>query len=456
MGRIGSNPLPTTAVPTVTRLQLSDRKILILPPGRHADGNNLYLHVRGGSRAWILRFTFEEARHEMQLGNFPVLGLAEARDEAVRWLRELRAGRNPIEVRAAARRTAKALEQRESHTLEFMCRAHHERHLHVWRNPKHAAQWISSLENHVFSALGNRPIGIITPADLLDVLRPLNTEHHETAKRVRQRLEAVWEDAVLAGVAAGNLPAALIRQLRGPAKKKHFRSLDYRKLPEFVRQLRDSDAGLAVRLGFEFLILGCARTIEVRRARWSDMNRAERVWRIPGELMKSGEPHEVPLTDRMLAILDAVEPLSGGEGLVFPGYRQKALSDGAFLATLRRMKRNDETTVHGFRASFDTWASETTHLRAAIIEAALAHEEKNAVRAAYNRAEYWQQRVALAQQWTKYVTTLSEQVVPTVVETKDAISSFPVANTYAPPATGAGWQMNVSWSFSWNATVVTV
>jgi integrase len=381
---------------------LTGQKLLELGDGRHSDGNNLYLCIRGGSRAWVLIYRFGKKR-EMQLGTFPAMTLEEARLEALRWRRELNEGRDPLEVREAQRQAWEVQRLRLSHTLESRCRAYHEAHKHLWRNDKHADQWISSLEIHVFPKLGARPIASITAAQLLGLLRPLNLEHHETAKRIRQRLEAVWADAILEEITQGNPPAALIRHLRGPALKKNFKSLNYREVPGFVHRLRDSDAGLPVRLGLEFLILGCARTIEIRRARWADMNRADRIWRVPAELMKAGEPHDVPLTHRMLEILDAVEPLSGGEGLVFPGYRNEMLSDGAFLAVLRRMNRHREATVHGFRASFDTWASETTTFRAGIIEAALAHEEQNAVRAAYNRAEYWQQRVALADQWTKFV-----------------------------------------------------
>lgn len=388
---------------------LNDRKLATLPDGRHSDGNNLYLFVRGGSRGWVLRYKCGGRRREMLLGTYPVMSLDEGRQEALSWARVLREGRDPIEVRKAQRFAATVQMLRETNTLEQLCREYHANHSHLWRNRKHSGQWISSLETHVFPKLGDRPLQTISAANLLEILRPLNLVHHETAKRIRQRLEAVWSEAILADITRNNPPAALIRQLKGPAVKSHFKSLNYRLVPAFVKRLRDSDAGAAVRLGFEFLILSCARTIEIRCARWCDMNRTDRIWRIPAELMKAGQPHDVPLTDRMLAILDAVEPLSGGEGIVFPGYRGESLSDGAFLAVLRRMDRHRETTVHGFRASFDTWASETTPFRADIIEAALAHEEQNAVRAAYNRAEYWQQRVALAERWAEYITHSSDR-----------------------------------------------
>lgn len=387
-----------------TKFHLTDRKIAALREGRHADGHNLYIHVRGGSRLWVLRYVFGGKRREMQLGRYPELSLADARLEALRWKREHDAGRDPLAERAAQQKTQEAERQRASHTLERQCRDYHANHQATWRNPKHAEQWLASLERHIFPQLGSRPIAAVTADELLRILRPLNAQHHETAKRLRQRLEAVWVEAIIAGVAEYNHPATLVRSLRGPAVKRHFESLDYREVPAFLRQLRDSDAGLAVRTGFEFLILACARTVEVRMAAWNEFDLPHRVWKIPGERMKAGQPHEVPLTGRMLEILEAAKPLSGGEGIVFSGYRNEPLSDGAFLAVLRRMGRHQETTVHGFRASFSTWASETTHFRADIIEAALAHREADAVRAAYNRAQYWEQRVSLAGKWTDYVT----------------------------------------------------
>ncbi|MDE0854554.1 MAG: integrase arm-type DNA-binding domain-containing protein [Nevskia sp.] len=398
-------PLSTILMPVKKFEALTDRKIATLSDGRHSDGNNLYLFVRGGSRVWVFRYKIGDKRREMQLGIYPILTLREARHDALHWCRVLREGRDPLEVREAERSAAQLEKKREKQTLEQRCRDYHDTHKHLWRNPKHANQWLSSLETHIFPVLGHLPLYKVTAAQLLDVLKPLNLTHHETAKRIRQRLEAVWSEAILEDITKDNPPASLIRQLKGPAVKSHFRSLDYRVVPEFVQQLRDSDAGAAVRLGFEFLILACARTTEIRHAQWAEINRGDRVWRIPAARMKAGEPHDVPLTDRMLRILDAAAPLTGGKGHVFPGQSGKALSDGAFLATLRRMDRHHDTTVHGFRASFDTWASETTPFRTDIIEAALAHEEQNAVRAAYNRAEYWRQRVELADQWTKFLTT---------------------------------------------------
>jgi integrase len=389
---------------------LTGKKLAALGEGRHSDGNNLYLYIRGGSRGWVLIYRLgRKKKREMQIGSFPAMTLMEARQEALRWRRELHEGRDPIEVREAQRQAWEIERLRLSHTLERRCRDYYEAHKHLWKNRKHAHQWISSLETHVFPTLGDGPIATITAAQLLELLRPLNSTHHETAKRIRQRLEAVWAETTLEGITQGNPAGALIRHLKGPAIKNNFKSLNYREVPRFVKQLRDSDAGLTVRLGFEFLILGSARTVEIRRARWRDMNRTDRIWRVPGELMKAGEPHDVPLTDRMLEILDAVEPLSGKGGLVFPGYREEALSDGAFLAVLRRLNRHRETTVHGFRASFSTWANETTTVRASIIEAALAHQEEDAVRAAYNRAEYWEQRMTLAEQWTRYIASGSLQ-----------------------------------------------
>lgn len=388
----------------MTVLNAATLRSLSAKPGRHRVDDGLYLVVKAGARpSWLFRYvSVTGKRRDMSLGPFDVLSLPDARAEVQRWQQERIAGRDPIEVRRQLQQSASE-ESKRAVSLREYAKEYHELNRHKWRNHKHAAQWISSL-NHLGPLL-DQPIGSISSAALLKVLEELNKSHHETATRIRQRLEAVFDRAVIAGIVTANPATVLKRSLRSARNIEHLASLPFEKLPQFIRDLRDCDASQSTRLGFEWLILSAARTNEVQFARWSQINEQRTVWRIDAADMKVEEAHLVPITERMREILKAIEAQRGeGWDWIFPSPqgRKNAMSNGAFLAVIRRMGLAGTITTHGMRSSFSTWANETTQFRSEIVEAALSHDESNAVRAAYNRAQYWQQRVELAEAWEDY------------------------------------------------------
>lgn len=379
-------------------------KVLSATPGRHRVDDGLYLYVRkGGKPTWVFRYVAQGGkRRDMALGPLKAISLEVARAEVARWQSEREAGRDPIEVR----KTQVALATAESKgmvTLRDYATEYHELRKPTWKNEKHAAQWLSSLD-HLGKLMGE-PLAAITSGRLFEVLEPLNVSHHETAKRIRQRVGEIFDRAIIAGLVKANPAEPLQRALRAPAAKSHFASLSYKEVPAFIRQLRDSDAAQSTRLAFEWLVLSVGRTNEVIGARWSDISADRSRWSVQPEGMKNAEKHDVPITDRMRGILAAVEPQRGeGWDWIFPSPqgRREPLSNGAFLAVLRRMGLSGKATAHGMRSSFSTWAYENTKFRAEIIEAAQSHKEKDAVKAAYNRSTYWQQRVELAEAWTAF------------------------------------------------------
>lgn len=385
-------------------INASRLKTLATEPGRHRVDDGLYLLVREGARpTWVFRYVAVGGkRRDMAIGSFETLSLPDARAEVLRWQRERESGRDPIEVRKAANQAAE-MGVKRGRTLREYATEYHELQKSSWKNQKHSAQWLSSL--HHLGPLLDRSIDSISSADLLDVLELLNKSHHETATRVRQRIEAVYDRAMIAGIASANPATPLKRALRAPAQKEHFASMPYSQLPAFLRRLRDCDAAQSTRLGFEWLILGSSRTTETIAATWSQINADRTIWTIPAELIKTSDPHQVPITQRMREILLAMEPQrSPGWDWLFPSPQGKrnSLSNGAFLALIRRMGLANRVTAHGMRASFSTWAYENTNFRGEIIEAALAHSESNAVKAAYNRASYWSQRIELAEAWNSF------------------------------------------------------
>jgi integrase len=283
---------------------------------------------------------------------------------------------------------------------------------------------ISSLEHHLPPGVWHVPIGSITPPMLLQAL--VNATPHErarrhgdlseTLRRVRQRLDSVFEDATFYGRCNANPAAAIERKLREtrPASDKgQFLALDYVHAPALMARVRNL-AGTAARC-LEFAALTVSRTSEALLASWDEFDLERTVWTVKAERMKAGEPHFVPLSARAVEIVKA--QAGQDDKLVFPtpqpGREGKALSNMALLATLDRLGVRDRTTVHGLcRATFSTWANDTEAARPDVIEACLAHREGDLVRAAYNRAEFNTQRRALIAAWADFLAQAASNVVP--------------------------------------------
>jgi len=283
-------------------------------PGLHFVGSvpGLALQVSpSGARTWILRATVGAKRKDMGLGGYPAVQLAAAH-EAARAARELiAAGRDPIEERRAAR---SALKARQSSELSFeqATNAYLLAHKAGWRNPKHAAQWRSTLETYAFPAFGQLLVRDVTLPHILAALEPIWQEKTETASRLRGRIESVLDWATARGHREGLNPARwrghLDKMLARPskvAKRDHHAALPYARIGAFMKELRKQD-GMGAR-ALEFVILTAARSGEVRGARWPEIDLKAKIWTVPGERMKAGKEHRVPLSSA--AIVDSLRNL---------------------------------------------------------------------------------------------------------------------------------------------------
>jgi integrase len=399
---------------------LSARQVQTLGEGDHGDGGGLVFRVRDSAAHFIFRFTAPNGkRREMGLGAAPRNNaaqagqcLAAARDAAAKARAQLQLGLDPIEERARTRRgareeaaAAKEQKQREQLTLARAARQYHEREIEPSTSTKHGAQWLSSLENHMPEELWHAPIASITAPALLDFLIDLHNKVPETAMRVRQRLETIFEDAVFRGVCETNPAGATKRKLRkakGRRRRGQFAALPFPEAPTFMAQLREVK-GVAARC-LEFAVLTAARTGEAISAEWNEFDLENGTWTVPGSKMKAGEPHVVYLSQRALDLLKEQQDLD--KRYVFPSPRLDGgpLSNMAMLTLLTRMGARDRTTVHGLcRATFSTWANETGASRPDVIEACLAHQETNHVRKAYNRAQFAAERRALLAAWATFL-----------------------------------------------------
>ncbi|WP_420550537.1 tyrosine-type recombinase/integrase [Litorivicinus lipolyticus] len=374
-----------------------------LDPGRYGDGNGLYLHVRyGGSRQWMLRTTIHGKRCDIGLGSAQLVKLEEAREKAFRLRKLARGGENPLQKKNAAKAIPNFAEAAER--IWELKRP-------SWRNPKHAQQWINTLRDHVFPHIATRRIDSIQSSDILQVMTPIWLEKPETARRVYQRIAVVFDWAKASGYREGDSPMEGVRDVlpKQTAKPKHHTALDWRELPDFMIKLGKRPATSARAL--EFIILTAARSSEARMATWDEIDLTNQVWTIPGNRMKMGIEHRVPLSSEAIRILKNAAELRSQ--YLFPAHNlAKPMSDMVFAALMKRMGRQDLTT-HGFRSTFRDWCSEQNQHSREAAELSLAHRIGNATERAYARSDLLEQRRALMQDWAEYAmgNTLRKEAI---------------------------------------------
>ena len=377
--------------------RLTVRKVRTIDqPGFYGDGNTLFLRVApGGSKQWVQRLTIHGRRRDIGLGGCGFVTLAEAREKALENRRVARLGGDPL----AAKRRAKVPVFREAaiRTWESLRPR--------WRNQKVAANWMQQLERHSFKLLADLPVNQITQQDVLAVLTPIWAAKPETARRVRRNIKATlrWCQAhgfVSLNVAGDCIDGALPTM---PAVKNHMRALPHREMAEAMCKIDNCSASLSVRLALRFLILTAARSNEVRKATWSEIDYQNRVWRIPGDRMKAGAEHRVPLSGATLQVLEQAKPISKGKGFIFPSpvRRNNHLSDMTLTKVLRITGMADRATVHGFRSTFRDWCADNDKPRE-IAEAALAHSVRG-VEGAYFRSDLLERRRQVMESWAAYI-----------------------------------------------------
>lgn len=361
----------------------------------------------GGARSWILRAKVGSLRRDIGLGGFPDVSLAQARELARVARQQIVDGIDPV---AEKRRKRAELIATQATTITFdeAAEKYITAHESEWKNAKHRAQWVSTLETYAHPVIGKMDVRDILQGHVLAILEPIWTTKTETAVRLRSRIELVLDWATARKYRSGENPARwrghLDHLLAKPSKTKkvvHHAALPFKEVPSFMKSLREV-GGVAAR-ALEFTILTAARSGEVRGATWDEVDLEGEFWTVPAARMKAGREHRVPLSDAALALLLST-PKNHRTGLLFPGTKGQPLSDMSLTAVLKRMNRKD-ITVHGFRSTFRDWASETTSYPNEVVEMALAHAIGNAVEAAYRRGDLFNKRQSLMADWAKAGTS---------------------------------------------------
>ncbi len=378
---------------------LSPRSIDNLPNGFHADGGNLFLRVRGDSRAWVFLYRKAGKQISIGLGATRSRSMADARDLADLMRKAIANGKDPAnELNVGDEPNAKTF---KDYALELI-----ESKRPEWRNVKHAQQWSNTLSQYVYPTIGKKYPIDITLADVKAILLPLWTTKTETANRLRMRIEAVLDYAAVHEESDRRNPARwkgnLDMVLPSPRKIKkpiHFASASYSDVPRIMSELRTKDCLSAYCL--RFTILTAARSGESRGALWSEINLDAKSWTIPPERMKAQREHSIPLCEEAIEILRIMQQWRIDDGeRVFQGTRGNFISDVAVNKTLHAIV--PDVTVHGFRSSFRVWGAETTATPSAVLELALAHVNKDKVEEAYQRSDLFDRRRELMNAWGNY------------------------------------------------------
>lgn len=408
--------------------KLTAKAIQNAKPGRHADGQGLYLLVKPtGARSWVLRVQVGGQRRDIGLGavetsalllrsdvgdDTPLeeksrLTLAEARELSSRLRNVAKSGRDPAAERKKDRKPPPSFKEAAIATHKA------QQNSHSW-SKKTADAFLASLETHAYPTLGKMRVDLVEAEHIANALAPIWTAKPDMAKKVRQRIATVLDFAKAKNWRATEAPRKAVGSLTGKTKKgKNFPAMPYKDVPAYFRTLSEGTPTKG-RLGLMLAIATCARSIEVREARWLHIDTEKREWRRPAELMrKNNEAHTVTLNDAAIAVLERIAEQSNPgapETLLLPNNKGTELSD----MTISKVMRDEGLTCvpHGFRSSFRDWAAEQhPEIPDPVAEAALSHSVPDAVIAAYKRTKFLEMRRTLLDHWSAFILSDRSNVV---------------------------------------------
>ncbi|MCA3633618.1 MAG: integrase arm-type DNA-binding domain-containing protein [Methylobacterium sp.] len=374
---------------------------------KFSDGGGLQLWVSPqGTKTWRFAYRYVGKQKDMVLGQYPAVGLSDARKRRDEAKTQLANGIDPAQQKKLDKLT-KAV----SAATTF--RAVAEEYLDKQRREGRSETTIVKnryLLERAFSAIGERPIAEIKAAEVLAILKHLEKRGTlETAKRVRATIGAVIRYAIATARAESDPTSALAGAVIVPKVKHRAAILDPAELGAFLRAVDQFDGQPTTVAALRLLPMVFTRPGELRMAEWREFDLANARWVIPAKRTKMRREHEVPLATQAVAILKDLHTITGKGRLVFPGLRtvERPISENTLNASLRRMGySNDTVTAHGFRATASTLLNQSGKFSPDAIERALAHQDPDAVRRAYNRGAYMKERVDMAQWWADYLDQL--------------------------------------------------
>ena len=397
-------------------------------PGKHYDGQGLRLEIKGPNNAsWVSRYQIGGVTRYMGLGSAKTFNLAEARERNRKLVRQkLADGVDPVATRRGDR-AARQAEAAKAMTFAEASRRFLVQHNAKWESLKHRSQWENTLRNYAEQVIGCLPVADIEVPFVLKVLEqpvkaergypagPLWSARPETANRLRGRIEAVLDWAKARGHRTGDNPAAwevIGKVMPARGGPKHHAALPYTDMPAFMARL-EQRGGVAAK-ALAFVVLTAARSQEVLKARWSEVDLDDGIWTVPSERMKMRREHRVPLSAPAIELLRSLySEDNGDDGYLFIGTQPgRPLGHTTLQQLLKRT--HQPTTVHGLRSTFRDWAGERTAFPHDVCEAALAHVKGKTERA-YQRGDLFTKRRALMTAWARFAASPNEKTGQPVV-----------------------------------------
>jgi len=379
--------------------------------GMHSDGNGLHLKVQLSkktntlNKSWIFRWG-AQGKNTMGLGAYPLVSLATAREKTLECRRLVASGLNPRDERDKVKTEIKVAKA-HSVTFEKAAKEYIETNRQSWKSVKHAQQWENTLDTYAFKKIGKVPCADVSKEQVLAILTPIWTEKHETATRLRGRIEKILDWAMAKGyrtlansaVLKGNLQP-LLPTINKRKRIEHHTALHYDDVPKLFASIKD-DPSISAR-ALVCCILTATRTTETTDAEWKEFNLDKNIWIVPKARMKRDIEHRVPLSTQLIEILNFMDKSESSYVFHSRSRKSQPISNMTMLNYLQRKKDYEKITVHGFRSSFRDWAAEKGNFPREVCEQALAHSLADQTEAAYQRADYFDKRVVLMQAWADY------------------------------------------------------
>ncbi|MFB3241103.1 integrase domain-containing protein [Aeromonas salmonicida] len=395
--------------------KLTDSKLRVAKPEDKeynlGDGDGLYLRVKtNGARMWLFNYyrPIDKKRANISFGAYPDVTLSAARERRGQARALLAEGIDPKTHQLEQTAIAKAEQEASLNTFERMAAQWLELKRHDVSEAYANDAW-RSLELYVLPFIGPLPIDQIRAPKVIALLRPLEADgKHETVRRLCQRINEILDYTVNHGLLAAN-PCAAIRKVFKKPTKKHMPTLKPDELPALMADIANGRLDPTTRCQIEWSLHTLVRPGESAGTRWDEIDLENKTWNIPSDRMKMERPHRVPLTPQALALLERMKPISGHRPFVFPGYRNPMghINDQSANAALKRLGYGGRLVAHGLRSLGSTTLNEQGFNPDAI-EAALSHADDNEIRRAYNRSDYFEQRVIMMGWWSDHIEQASQ------------------------------------------------
>ena len=386
---------------------LTNKKIEeIYQKGNHYDGDGLKLRVdKNINKNWIVRYQLFGTIREMGLGKYPFVTLKDARRKLFEVKKMIYDGIDPLEIKELQLEKKKKIITFQKISDEFIKDFQVE-----WSNKKHIQQWTNTLNTYASPIIGKLTIDKVNNTHVCKILKPIWITKHETASRVRQRLERIFSYCIASKHMKGPNPAAykdnlqhLLPNVSKIISVEHHRSLNYQDVPNLISQLNNLKTTSSYAL--TFLIATAARTNEVIGATWKEIDLNNKVWTIPASRMKMRQEHLVPLNDIACNVLNIIQKHNSSDFVFLNQSKSSHISNNNMRLLLKNKFPEflKKTVPHGFRSSFRDWAEENHNFSSRAVELCLAHSNKNKVEKAYLRSDLFIKRQQIMNEWNKFL-----------------------------------------------------